>query len=693
MEKLAFLRIEWRLELPMVKYLFFLALVSTQCLSAITVTVHVSPGDVLNWNDYSGLGAGDTLNIVLSDPSGEVQLLASGSIVIEDTIQCNGHLRITSQQQSITQDGTLTAPEIILEAARITLTKSSVTDASSASGGGSIYIGGGWLGMDPSIKNAQHVSAVDGSQILADALVDGSGGTVVLWSEKITGFEGLISAQGKGLSGDGGAVEISSYRFLIFDGSVDVSAQNGHDGTLSLDPYSITIQAANPDIDGNGTNMDITMVNELDDATTTPVGFPNASSIITAGALSSLLTNNVSLTLAAQSFITLDAPLAPAGTNVTLTFSAPTINLNQPITLASGGSMVGVGVATVNVGPSGNVQNAVDFANNGVTVNLSSATYLGPVDILNKDITLSGNGAANTTILNPPGGVPSHSSRNPIVFVQGGTDVTIQNLTVDGAFIGFPINANITGVLYLNAGGTISNAHVTRMANSAPPYGGGQQGNGIRAVVNAGGPFTFNITGTTIDLFQKAGIVASGSPLTVNITNNNVIGLGVTSTPAANGIQISSGATGVVSGNTVSGIQFTDHHTSTGILTFSAGSNLVISGNTVNNNDEGILSTDTGNGLIIQNNLITNSGDAGIAVLDNFGTTQMNMNTLTNNGGLGGVTGANTGIYLFSSSNEAFEVNQNTITPAVGASGMFTQGNALGQAPNPNFFDNVFLDP
>jgi parallel beta-helix repeat protein len=547
--------------------------------------------------------------------------------------------------------------------------------------------------MDPNIKNAKVVSMEEGAQILADALVSGSGGIVVLWSETATFDLGSISAQGRGVSGSGGDVEISSHRYLHFDGDVNVSAQSGMDGEVFFDPFSITIQSASPDINGNGSGLDITSITQLDDATTTPTGFPNASSIITAGALSSLLTNNVSMTLAAQSFITLNAALSPAGTNVTLTLEAPTINLNNTITLASGGTLVGVGVNTINVGASGSPQNAVDLSVNGTTINLSSATYLGPISIINKNITLNGNGSANTTILNPPGGVPSHSGRNPVIFVQGGTNTVIQNLTVDGNYVGFPTNANITGIFYLNAGGTVSNSHVTHIANSAPPYGGGQQGNAIRAVVSAGGPFSFNVDSTTIDFFQKAGIVVSGSPLTVNLTNNNIIGLGTTSTPAAIGIQVSSGTTGSVTGNTISGIQFTDHAQADGILLFEAGSNFLVSGNTITGNDEGILSLDTGDGLVIQNNIITNSGDSGIAVLDTLGDTQITSNTLTNNGGLAGAGNANTGIYLFSSTNETFEVTQNTITPASGTSALFAQGNAAGQAPDIALLSNTFVDP
>lgn len=662
-----------------------------QILYATVVTVNVSPGDVLNWATYSGLGAGDELDIVISNPAGAVQIYSLDTILIATTIQCNGTLRITSGNGQIKHQGSILAPEVILEASHIKLYDLSLIDASSANAGGNLYIGGGWLGGDPSIKNAKVVGVSPLAQLSANALTNGNGGIIVLWSEITTFFGGKISATGNGVGGSGGQVEVSSHKFLVFDGDVDVSAPSGPAGSLFLDPVSITIQAVNPDINGNGSGLDITSTTQLDNATTTPAGFPNAASIITAGALSGLLTNNVSITLAAQTFITVNAPISPAGTNVTLTLQAPTVNLNSPITLASGGVLNGIGVNTVNVGPSGKPQNGIDVVANGGTVNLATATYAAPLNIISKNLTLNGNGQANTTI-GVTGAVPSHSSRNPAIYVQDGTNVIIQNLTVNGNNIGFPTNANIVGIFYSNAGGAITNNHITQMANSAPPYGGGQQGNGIRAITSSGGPYTLNIDSNLVDFFQKAGIVVNGAQLNATINNNTVNGLGVLSTPAAIGIQFSGGSA-TISNNTVSGIMYMTHNSSAGIFVFSTNPNVTISGNTVTSNDEGIFVQDAGAGLTIENNTVQNGGDTGIGVVDTAGLSTISSNTLINNGGLAGPGDANTSIYLFSSANEPFDVTNNSITPAVGTAGIFTQGNAANQAPIADLVGNTFTDP
>ncbi|HEV7735782.1 MAG TPA: right-handed parallel beta-helix repeat-containing protein, partial [Chlamydiales bacterium] len=546
-------------------------------------------------------------------------------------------------------------------------------------------------GADPTIKNAMSVGVSPLAQLFANATTSGNGGTIVLWSEIATFFGGQIFATGTGVGGNGGLVEVSSHKILQFNGDVDVSSQSGLPGELFLDPVSITIQSASPDINGNGSGLDITMTTQLNNATTTPTGFGNAASIITAGALSGLLTNNVSVTLAAQTFITVNAPISPAGTNVTLTLEAPTVNLNSPITLASGGVLNGVGVTTVNVGPSGKPQNGIDIVASGGTVNLASATYAAPLNILSKNLTLNGNGQANTTIL-MTGAVPAHSGRNPAIYVQDGTDVIIQNLTVNGNNDGFPVNPSIVGIFYVNAGGTIANNHITQIANSVPPYGGGQQGNGIRAISNTGGPYTLNIDSNLIDFFQKAGIVVNGTQIIGNFSNNVIQGLGVPSSPAGLGIQFSGGIA-TISGNTITGIMFGTHNASAGIFVFNTQPNMVISGNTVIGNDEGIFSQDSGAGLTINNNVVQNSGDTGIGVVDTSGVTNILSNTLINNGGLAASGNANSSVYLFSSVNELFNVINNSTMPAAATPALFTQGNAANQAPVVDLMGNAYIDP
>ena len=115
-------------------------------------------------------------------------------------------------------------------------------DASGTSGGGTVNIGGGFQGSDPGILNAQSTTVTAESNIAADALENGKGGTVVLWSDGSTDFTGTITASGSLASGNdlplgsGGLVEVSGKESLNFAGSVNTGG-----GHLLLDPFNYTI--------------------------------------------------------------------------------------------------------------------------------------------------------------------------------------------------------------------------------------------------------------------------------------------------------------------------------------------------------------------------------------------------------------------------------------------------------------------
>jgi filamentous hemagglutinin family protein len=71
---------------------------------------------------------------------------------------------------------------------------------------------------------------------------------------------------------------------------------------------------------------------------------------------------------------------------------------------------------------------------------------------------------------------------------------------------------------------------------------------------------------------QKGGIVAKVAGTDVDVINNTVTGLGAVKFIAQNGIQVSSGASADVTGNTVSKNQYTGGGwTATGILFYQAG--------------------------------------------------------------------------------------------------------------------------
>jgi filamentous hemagglutinin family protein len=118
---------------------------------------------------------------------------------------------------------------------------SATINASGANGGGNVRIGGDYQGSGL-VPNASQTLVSDDSTITANAIKQGNGGQVVVWSDQLTRFYGSISSRGGVRGGNGGLVEASGKELLVFTGLVDAAAPNGQPGTLLLDPKNITIQ-------------------------------------------------------------------------------------------------------------------------------------------------------------------------------------------------------------------------------------------------------------------------------------------------------------------------------------------------------------------------------------------------------------------------------------------------------------------
>ncbi|RWQ58827.1 filamentous hemagglutinin N-terminal domain-containing protein [Mesorhizobium sp.] len=131
-------------------------------------------------------------------------------------------------------------------------------DASGTNGGGTILIGGSYMGgnADPSvlayydiqeleydIPTASYVMLNENVSISADAEVNGDGGKVVVWSDGVAVTAATITARGGAEGGDGGFIETSG-KYLEALKAADASAPNGAAGTWLLDPVNIRIASA-----------------------------------------------------------------------------------------------------------------------------------------------------------------------------------------------------------------------------------------------------------------------------------------------------------------------------------------------------------------------------------------------------------------------------------------------------------------
>jgi len=252
----------------------------------------------------------------------------------------------------------------------VTLAATAVADASGATGGGTVQIGGGPHGGG-TLRHAKTTSVQAGAQIRADATVQGNGGTVTLWSDQATRFDGSISARGAG-TGNGGWVETSSQGALGVGGTamVDTRAPGGKVGSWLLDPYDIVVQsggaAYDPDADGNIEDQESML-------TIDPAGINNASSSVTLYASHNLtvsspitMTNaTAGLTLIGENQVEIDAPVSLNGA-----FAAQ-VGMGGTFNLASTGSITTPG--TVSVFQDGSNPQGLEGTGTGAAITIGGA--------------------------------------------------------------------------------------------------------------------------------------------------------------------------------------------------------------------------------------------------------------------------------------------------------------------------------
>jgi uncharacterized repeat protein (TIGR01451 family) len=229
------------------------------------------------------------------------------------------------------------------------------------------------------------------------------------------------------------------------------------------------------------------------------------------------------------------------------------------------------------------IQNEVEKAVSGQTVLIKSGTYEEQVVVSGKTLTLQGEGddPADVVIKSPTtlsAKFTTSVDNKPVVLVQNNANVTIKNLTVDGAKRGgIHTNYRFMGIAFYNAGGMVENVTVTGVRDDQNgQISGMQHGLGIYAYNQDGTARTLSVRNTTVTDFQKNGITVVGSGLTATIEGNTITGAGSTSIIAQNGIQVSSGAAATVRNNTVSKIAYSGQDwVASGILVYGAGTTTV----------------------------------------------------------------------------------------------------------------------
>ena len=265
----------------------------------------------------------DTVQLKGDLLTGRTMSIQAGAIRVDGTISTasEGELRLDAGSGVLTINGEILSRgddlhrggNVVLTGDRVLLHERTRVDVSGGRGGGQIRVGGGYQGLDSSVRNSRYTYVSASASLNADARLSGDGGTVIVWSDdtSIIDGSGNLFARGGIDGGNGGLIETSGKRYLRIDGAANTFAYQGQVGTWLIDPNDIEI-------------------------VTTAGAAPNTSYILVSTIVTGLATNNVS--------IVTDTPSVGAGdirivAPLILTPLAPrtlTLNATRDIVFQSG---------------------------------------------------------------------------------------------------------------------------------------------------------------------------------------------------------------------------------------------------------------------------------------------------------------------------------------------------------------------
>ena len=245
-------------------------------------------------------------------------------------------------------------------------------DASAESGGGEILVGGDYRGENPTIKNADATFVGAGTTIKADALIDGDGGRIIIWSNEATRVYGDISATGGSESGDGGFVETSGH-YLDVVTVPAVSAPNGDGGTWLLDPFDVEVTTP----EGNIADTDGGPDANFQPTASPSVLAPSSITTVLAGG-NDVIVDTVNGAGAEAGNITVTDDIIPImnSGNASLTFhAANNVIINGDIDASGGTNNLTLVLNPDNEAPAGGVATITGLVHtNGGTVDLAAST-------------------------------------------------------------------------------------------------------------------------------------------------------------------------------------------------------------------------------------------------------------------------------------------------------------------------------
>ncbi|HEU4816041.1 YDG domain-containing protein, partial [Janthinobacterium sp.] len=417
----------------------------------------------------------------------------------------NGRIVLKASGKALLEAGSVTSAtgaagtggQIQVLGEQVGLLGNAKIDASGATGGGTVLLGGDYQGKNAAVQNARQVLVGKDASVNADAIVSGNGGKVIAWGNESAQVHGSISARGGAQGGDGGFVETSGH-YLAVDGiRVNTGAAHGKRGNWLLDPYDIDV------VQGAGGNLaNVDQFSDMPSTGSTSIGadtISSATSDVTLQALHrinfsssvNMLNSGVSLTAQAGETINVYAAITTNGGNVTLSANDPAstggnyglgsnVNLNAAITSNGGNiSLSGAsieGAAAVHVG-NGNLSLRANEALGGINL-LGGASQLAGSGIAGQTVTLQADNitvAGGIDVGGTAGGAnviikPLSSSRDIDLGTKSGTALSLSAVELAGISaakltIGDGTNTGgmrisdalaRTGDLHLNSGSAIT---------------------------------------------------------------------------------------------------------------------------------------------------------------------------------------------------------------------------------------------
>ncbi|MBU1665304.1 MAG: filamentous hemagglutinin N-terminal domain-containing protein, partial [Gammaproteobacteria bacterium] len=422
--------------------------------------------------------------------------------------------------------------EITLIGEHITLAAGSHTDASGPVGGGTILIGGNRAGIGPE-PNAKTVSLAEDASVRADALDNGNGGQIVVWSDETTQVAGSLSARGGEQGGNGGFIETSGHSLKIADSArVSTASPQGNSGTWLLDPYDFTIASSGGDITGaalstalsSGAVIIKTLSTSVScDGATCGTGNVSGNGDIFVKDTVSWSANK--LTLSAYRNIQIDATLNGSGTaqlaleygqGAVASGNAANYSISTPVNLAVGNNF------STKLGSDGAVKSFFVITDLGSDVSATGEDLQGMRGNLSRNYALGGNiDASDTSSWNNGEGFAPVGPYSGIFEGLGHTisDLFISRPTTN--YVGLFGNVSSSGVvrdLRMSGGSITGQRHVggvvgglagmlNNVTSTVTVKGMGDTSHG-----NAGGLVGYNTpTGVVMNSFSSGNVSGDGS--------------------------------------------------------------------------------------------------------------------------------------------------------------------------------------